>query len=260
MEYPPALCFVSHLFLESLTDDIETNAWKIWTTVPLYNSERLALLYSHYPISRRTVFQTSDWCPDNKGASCAEINLFDNLFQPDQIFISRQGQGLASKTYRRKTAVQACRIIRLGSTSGGLQSSPLLKAGELWDQTRLLRAPPSQALKMKDGNCTSSMVKPFPYMALCTTGSGVPLTESFPDSPHRAGLQAHRTSPQASLITWSSLEHHPVYQYLFFVLRLDAVSLMSAKWKGIITFLNLLTMLLVKQPIPNPCCQILVHL
>lgn len=89
MEDPPALCFVSHLFLESLTDDIETNAWKIRTTVPLYNSERLALLYSHYPISRGTVFQTNYRCPDNKGTSCAEINLFDNLFQPDQIFISR---------------------------------------------------------------------------------------------------------------------------------------------------------------------------
>lgn len=261
---PPSLYFVSHVFLESLRNDIETNAWKIRTAVPPYKSEWLAPFYSHYPINRGTVFQTNDWCPDNNGASCAEIHLFDNLFQPDQTFISGEGQGLASKTYRRKDAVQACKIIRLGGTSGGLQFSPLLKAR--WavrsDQVALSSTQSGLENERWKLHKLYDQTIPFlgsPHSRLWCSSEGL-----FPrlSSQSRSSSSQDKSSslPDYLVFTWTPSSLSIFNFFFFFVLGLDAVSLMSAKWKGIITFLNLLTRLLLKQPIPNPCCKILVHL
>lgn len=138
-----------------------------------------------------------------------------------------------------------------------LAQPPAQGQAKLWDQTRLLQALFSQFLiTSKDRNCISSIVKLFPCLAVLMAGSSVPQKQSSPATPPRA-------TPPASLIIWPSPELHPVYQYLLCTGGLTGCripdGLMSAAWKGIVAFLNLLTVLLLKQLIPNTCSCIFVQ-
>lgn len=132
------------------------------------------------------------------------------------------------------------------------------KHAKLWDQTRLLWAWFSQFLiTSKDGNCISSMVKLFPWLAVLMAGSYVPRKESSPATPHRA-------TPPASQIIWPSRELLRVYQHLSCAGGLTGCSVsdgqMNAAWTGIImAFLSLLTVLLLKQLIPNSSIFVQKH-
>lgn len=146
--------------------------------------------------------------------------------------------------------MQAHRMISW-EASGGLQPSLLLRAGQpvRSDQAALsfTQSPPDHIQR-----CISSMVKLFPCLAVLMAGSYVPLQQSAPATPHRA-------SPPASLTMRPSPELHGVYQCLPCAGGLTGCSipgaLMSAASKGIMAFLSLLTVLLLKQLIPNTCSR-----
>lgn len=145
-------------------------------------------------------------------------------------------------------------MIRLRGTQEA--SSPASKQAKLGDQTRLLWASSSQFLNTsKDGNCISSVVKLFPCLAVLRAGSHVPLKQSSPPLLTWPVLQL----PDYMTLTWTS----PSLSVSPFCWGPHGCSipdgLMSAAWKGIMAFLNLLTVLLLKQLIPNTCSNIFVQ-
>lgn len=164
----------------------------------------------------------------------------------------------------------------LEGTSGGLYSYLLLKAGQLWDQTRLPRVLFNQFSKTpKDEDCTTFLKPPVrvpdclqeekcsSYMQGDCLLFKFTVTMSYPAAlPHcdemtsfflqqgvlllgsfKFSSSPGWTSSIPPQANWLPAEHTPVSQYLYWAEGHKTDSLMTSEERGITIPLHLLTML-----------------